>query len=271
MPDFVSQYGTPVSPWGVNEFLRSTKNLAFESYTVSAASVPDFVRDGNPGQKELKAGTVMAKITSGPEAGKIGPYCDVSSGAAEVQTITKSGTWTGVGGTYNVGVTGSTDPDDTKTLAAGATAADLQAALRAMPSYADTPPTVTGGPLGTTAFTITFGGALDVNVPQLTFDGTALTGGTTPSATVATTTPGAPGVDDGRDVPANIVGLLLTSVPWQLIHRDVEGSVAYKAEVVQGWCLEMNGAGQFTPLSNTTAAAMQRGGAAGKMVDIGFH
>jgi hypothetical protein len=62
------------TPFGKNNYLRSTRNTTFESYTVAAASVPARTIDGKTGQKILKAGTVMAKITSGADAGKIGPF-----------------------------------------------------------------------------------------------------------------------------------------------------------------------------------------------------
>lgn len=41
---------------------------------MAASTVPARTIDGNAGQKILQPGTVMAKITSGPEAGKIGPF-----------------------------------------------------------------------------------------------------------------------------------------------------------------------------------------------------
>lgn len=78
------------------------------------------------------------------------------------------------------------------------------------------------------------------------------------------------GVTDGRQTLANVVGLCDTFLPWQLMERDVEVSVAYECSVIQGWCIELDAAGLEIPLSNTTAAALQRGGAAGKGVDITF-
>lgn len=77
-------------------------------------------------------------------------------------------------------------------------------------------------------------------------------------------------VTDGRSTLANIVGIDLTFLPWQAMERDVEISVIYECAAVQAWCLEYLTAAAATPiaLSNTTATAMQRGGAAGKTVDI---
>lgn len=73
MPAFVKG-GTARTPFGKNVYLRSTKNLQFESYTCAAATVPSRTIDGNAGQKVLKPGTVMAKITSGADIGKVGPF-----------------------------------------------------------------------------------------------------------------------------------------------------------------------------------------------------
>lgn len=142
MSAFVKGGGTS-TPFGRNEFLRSTKEGQFqtESYTVAAATVPARTIDGNANQKILQPGTVMAKITSGDDAGKIGPF------------------------------------------QAGAT--------------------------------------------------------------------------DGRADTANIVGLELTFLPWQLIERDVEVSVMYDCVAVQGWCIELDAAGNEIVLTNTTADAMR--------------
>lgn len=75
-------------------------------------------------------------------------------------------------------------------------------------------------------------------------------------------------VTDGRQTLANIVGLNDTFLPWQLMERDVEVAVTYEAAAVQGWCKELDAGGAEIVLTNTTAAALQRGGAAGKGVDI---
>jgi hypothetical protein len=62
------------TPFGRNNYLRSTRDVKPTSFTCSAESVPATEIDGFGGQKVLQPGTVMAKITSGPEAGKIGPF-----------------------------------------------------------------------------------------------------------------------------------------------------------------------------------------------------
>lgn len=74
MADFVKGGGIS-EPFGRNEFLRSTNpKPRTESYTCARLSVPARTIDGNPNQRILQPGTAMAKITSGPDAGKIGPY-----------------------------------------------------------------------------------------------------------------------------------------------------------------------------------------------------
>jgi hypothetical protein len=62
------------TPFGRNVFLRSTQDVKTLSATVAAATVPTVEIDGHPGQKVLQPGTVLAKITSGPNTGKVGPF-----------------------------------------------------------------------------------------------------------------------------------------------------------------------------------------------------
>lgn len=145
MPAFVKG-GTLRTPFGKNQFLRSTQDVKKESYTVAAATVPARTIDGFANQKVLQPGTVMAKIISGADAGKVGPYS---------------------------------------------------------------------------------------------------------SDTV--------GVTDGRSATANIVGLNVTFLPWQLIERDVEVAVAYQCTAVQAWCKQLDAAGAEVAVTNATADAMRGG------------
>jgi len=133
--------GSTSTPFGRNEFLRSTQDVKTESYTLAASTVPARTIDGVAGLKILQPGTVLAKITSTGEAGKIGPFS--------------------------------------------------AAAL------------------------------------------------------------------DGRQTAANIVGLCMTFLPWQLMERDVEVSAVYQCTAVQAWCFELDAASLAIPLSNTTADAMR--------------
>lgn len=72
MPAFVKG-GAARTPFGKNVFLRSTVGLKFESYTCAASAVPSETIDGSA-NKILQPGQVMAKITSGADSGKVGPF-----------------------------------------------------------------------------------------------------------------------------------------------------------------------------------------------------
>jgi len=61
------------APFGKNEYLRSTEGVKDESYTVASSVIPTRTVDGDA-VKVLQPGTVMAKITSGAQSGKIGPF-----------------------------------------------------------------------------------------------------------------------------------------------------------------------------------------------------
>lgn len=72
-PSFVKPSGVS-TPFGPREYLRSTNpKPQYESYTVAASTVPERTIDGSP-QRILQRGLAMAKITSGPEAGNVGPF-----------------------------------------------------------------------------------------------------------------------------------------------------------------------------------------------------
>lgn len=75
MAHFTKGGGGP-NPFGKNVYLRSTQDVKKESYTLAASTVPlEDVGDGTGvTQKILQSGEILAKITSGPEAGKVGPF-----------------------------------------------------------------------------------------------------------------------------------------------------------------------------------------------------
>jgi hypothetical protein len=73
MPAFVKG-GAARTPFGKNVYLRSTKDVKTTSYTCAASVIPVQTIDTFGGQKVLQSGTVMAKITSGGDAGKVGPF-----------------------------------------------------------------------------------------------------------------------------------------------------------------------------------------------------
>jgi hypothetical protein len=122
-----------------HEYRRSTQDVKTESYTCSKAATPSETIDGDV-TKMLIPGTVMAKITSTAEAGKIGPFQALAT--------------------------------------------------------------------------------------------------------------------DGRQTAANIVGVVDTFLPWQLMERDVEVAVTYEATVVQAWCYELLNTGARVALTNTTRDAI---------------
>lgn len=242
------------TPFGRNNFLRSTKLLKPEHYTFAKDSIPAVTIDGFEGQKVLQPGTVIAKITSGADAGKVGPFQGV--GTAEVQTLTKTGTWSA--GYYALTVLGVEAVD----IPYNATATQINDALVAagVPSGAVV---VTGGPLSTTAVVLTYHSATGGNVAAASVDITNANGeeagvtGSTPGIGVVETTAGTAGATDGRGVLANIVGLCNTFLPWQLMERDVEIAVLYECTAVQGWCFEYQADGTRVALTNTTADAMR--------------
>lgn len=250
MPSFVKGGGIS-TPFGRNEYMRSTRNTRFESYTLAAATVTAQTIDGFPNQKILQPGTALAKITTGPDAGKIGPF--QAAGTGEVDTITKGGTWSG--GTFKLTVEG----DTTAAIPFNATAAQILAALEAA-GVEDV--AVTGGPLSTTPVVLTW--ATGGDQVDVTIDSSLVTG-STPTATV-TKTDGTAGAADGRGVVGNIVGINDTFLPWQLIEHDTEVAVLQHGACVQAWCFQYDVNGAQVPLTNAAADAMR----GGKLADINF-
>ncbi len=114
-------------------------------------------------------------------------------GTNEVQRVAITGAPTG--GTFTLGFTapGGSSTETTTPIAYNATAAQVRTALAALAGIGSTANVATGGgPLPGTAVTVTFQGTLGCrDIPQLTADGSALTGGTTPAVAATTTTQGA--------------------------------------------------------------------------------
>lgn len=108
-----------------------------------------------------------------------------NTAADEVQTLSVTGVPTG--GTFTLTFQGQT----TAAIAFNATAAAVKTALDALSNLEVGDTTTAGGPLGTAAVTITFGGRYaGGNVAKISTDGTALTGGTDPEAVITVTTEG---------------------------------------------------------------------------------
>jgi hypothetical protein len=250
MPDF-KKGGSLLTPFGKNVYLRSTVGCKFESYTVAAATIPNETIDGVGQQKILQPGTAMAKITSGPDSGKIGPF--QASGTAEVQTVTPT---TVTAGTFTLTITNPITlvARTTAAIAWNATMATVQAALEALDNVVPGDLVVAGAATANAgAWTVTFYGNYQGNVTQMTVDNTALTG----TFAVTTTTAGVAGAQDGRQTLANVVGLNDTFLPWQLMEGDREIAVMYIGTAVQAWCFELNAAGARIALTNTQADGMR--------------
>jgi hypothetical protein len=156
--------------------------------TVAAPGSPVTLPDGSviqAGSKYLRYGQVMTKITL--------PATDV---------VTINGTPTGGTFTVSAVVNGGTI-QTTSAIAFNATAATLQAALVALTNVGAGGAIVTGSAGG--PYTITFANAL--GPVTVTASGASLTGGSTPTATVAQSAPGGnlnwfgpydPAATDGR-------------------------------------------------------------------------
>ncbi len=258
------------TPFGRNVFLRSTQGIGVISRTLAASTVPAQVIDGWANQKIVQPGTVLATITSGPDAGKVGPF--QAAGTDEIQVITPSGTWSG--GTYTLTLLNAT----TAAIAYNATPAAVQTAVRAAVAALTATDAatllnktigdsllVTGSALSAGALTITYDGEVGVDVATATINVGSVTG-TTPTAAVTTSTVGVAGATDGRGVLANIVGICNTFLPYQTMDRDVEVAVIYDCVAVQASCIELNAAGIAIALTDTTAAQL----VAKKNLDITF-
>lgn len=138
----------------------------------------------------IPSGTPLSKITA---SGLYGPY----SVTDEVQTLTEGGSGLT---SYTLTFSGQT----TASIAAAATAAQVQAAIEALSNVGAGNVSVTGSPGG--PYTVTFQGALaDTNVAQMTSTPTGGTG----TLTVATATGGGTEGAGGLDVCS---GLLLSAV-----------------------------------------------------------
>jgi hypothetical protein len=73
MPSFNKNATGVRPPFGKNQYLRSTKGMKFESATLAAGTVVAETVDG-VSMKIAQSGEVLAKITSGVDIGKVGPF-----------------------------------------------------------------------------------------------------------------------------------------------------------------------------------------------------
>ena len=165
---------------------------AIDQGTYGYTLVP-FVQGGVVGDFTIENNAVTFTISnattkSGGGWGN-GPYNVVAgAGTDEVQTVAITGTPTG--GNFTLTFDGAT----TGNIAYNANASAVQTALEGLPNVDPGDITVTGT---NPSFTLTFGGQYDdTNVPQITSTA-ALTGGTSPDVTTATSTQGAVGSAGG--------------------------------------------------------------------------
>jgi hypothetical protein len=175
--------GFIVKPQDITE-VGCTLNLALFGLTAEDRSIP--------------AGTPLGKVTA---SGLYGPYSGGANRTDESVTLTEGGSgltsWTA---TFGGQTTSSLDDD--------ATAGQVEAALEALSTIGEGNVEVTGGPLGTGPFTVTFTGDLaDADVGAIT---TTPTGGTGTVVVAVVTTGGAEGSADGRQTFA---GLLFDTIP----------------------------------------------------------
>lgn len=122
----------------------------------------------------------------------------------EVQTITITGTPTG--GTFTLTFDGQT----TGNIAYNASAATVDTALEALSNIAAGEVVCAGGNLPGTPVTVTFANGLArENVPEMTANSASLTGGTTPTVTVTTTTAGYGAELDALNAGIDTLGALI--------------------------------------------------------------
>ena len=145
------------------------------------------------------------------------------TGTNNVQTATKSGTWSA--GSYYITIGGY----QTAAIAFGAISSAIQSAINLLPSVvASGNCTVSGGPLSSTPVVFTFGGNLaGVNMPLITIDVSQVTG-TTPGVSVANTTPGVGAYTH------TFVGGSVSKPTLTFIEDDGSGSIALGGALSSG-------------------------------------
>ncbi|WKW85472.1 capsid decoration protein [Rhodococcus phage Reynauld] len=73
-------------PFGKNEYRRSTVGLKYDTVQIFKDAVPE--EPGQPGEKILQSGEVLAKITSGPGKDMWGPYqIDATDGRGDLANV----------------------------------------------------------------------------------------------------------------------------------------------------------------------------------------
>jgi hypothetical protein len=183
MPRLASEtIGTGDQSWlGSTHALRNAQTVTPDPALFTLAAYPNGIPSGTP------LGTVTA-------SGKVGPYTGDSTD--EVQTVTEGGSGLT---SFTLTYSGQT----TASIAAAATAAQVQSALEALSNIDVGDVTVTGSASG--PYTVTFGGKLaNQDLAQMTATPTGGTG------TVTVTTATAGGADASSDGRQILSGFLVT-------------------------------------------------------------
>ncbi|ANA87248.1 capsid decoration protein [Gordonia phage Gibbles] len=78
MPSFDKPDQVKSTPFGKNQYLHSTRNKQLQGYTFAHETLPEEDWTDGTGdvhtEKILQSGEVLAKITSGPNSGKVGVF-----------------------------------------------------------------------------------------------------------------------------------------------------------------------------------------------------
>lgn len=195
----------------------------------------------------IPSGVCVAKITSGGDTGKYGPY-DPGTVVNESASIAVDAT----GGTFTITFQGET----TAAIAFNATAAQVKAALELLPGINVGDITVTGGPGaagGATPYVITFtetGQYGDQDAPAITTGAGSLTGGAGTAAVTTTTGGGAGASTDGTQDPATAKLLLHAVKAKSGDTGDKIGAVIWHGQVIES----------KLPTGHGVDAAAKRGG-----------
>lgn len=167
----------------------------------------------------IPSGACLALVTA---TGRHAPY---GGSSEEVQSVAITGTPTG--GTFTLSFGGQT----TAAIPYNATAAQVRTALEALSTIGAGNVTTSGGPHPGSAVSVTFTGTLaNTNVAQVTANSAGLTGGTTPTVTVSTTTGG--GTDTGSGGTETAKGFLLNERQVRT-GRHVDAALYYRGRVYE--------------------------------------
>lgn len=183
--------------------------------------------DANPSQALTEFNNWDATIKRTVRLEFVGPAAEIENGINEVQTITMTGT--PAGGTVTLVVMGQTTATIAYNATSGAVQTAINNALLALGATATV--AVTGGPWPGTAMIVTFSGAgvAARNVGPIALGANALTGGTTPTISVAETTPGysgsrsmfvdIPGAWTGVNLGSNADGIRTYEIDLQSVYE----------------------------------------------------